>query len=162
MTARRGATPSLTTGIKHYHLRSDGDFYPKAGSNNLKRVPDGSDIMFVCGEIDCREGLLVAVEKGAYSNITEGMRSTLKHFTAILAPLFKQRKMGNVYVHPVLPMLDETRPIVLQYNRLFKESVSESAKRRQEKWGGGALRWLDFFEELFLPGGPPLAAEGCN
>jgi hypothetical protein len=153
--------PLLTTGIKHYHLRSDGDFYPKAQfANNLKRVPDGSDIMFVCGEIDCREGLLVAVEKGAYSNITEGMRSTLKHFTAILAPLFKQRKMGNVYVHPVLPMLDETRPIVLQYNRLFKESVSESAKKKtREKWGGGALRWLDFFEELFLPGGDTAGGE---
>lgn len=152
--------PLLATGIKHYHLRSAGDFYPKAQfANNLKRVPDGSDIMFVCGEIDCREGLLVAVEKDVYRTITEGMRSTLKHFTSILPPLFKQRRMGNVYVHPVLPMLDETRPIVLEYNRLYKESVTAcERKKEKEKWGGGTLRWLDFFGELFQP--PDAGADG--
>ena len=70
----------------------------------------------------------------------------------IVQPMFKQRRMGNVYVHPVLPMLDETRPIVREYNRLYKESVTAcERKKEKEKWGGGTLRWLDFFGELFQP-----------
>ena len=146
--------PLLSTGIKHYHLRSEGDFYPKAQFvNNLKSIPNGSDILFVCGEIDCREGLLVAVEKDIYPNIQAGMRSTLKHFSAALPPLLKQRKMKNLFVHPVLPMLDETRPIVIEYNKFFKDIIDDlESKSKREKWGPGSLRWLNFFESLFVPG----------
>ena len=151
--------PLLTTGMKHYHLRAESDFYPKAQfANNLRSIPEGSDIMFVAGEIDCREGLLVALEKDQYSTLQEGMKKTIAHFAAVLPPLYKQRKMGNIYVHPVLPMLSETRALVVQYNRYFEESMKQVSKRQQaEKWGknggkGSSLKWLSFFPELFQAG----------
>ena len=30
----------------------------------VKHIPDGSDVILLFGEIDCREGILLAVEKG--------------------------------------------------------------------------------------------------
>ena len=30
-------------------------------------IPSGADVVFIFGEIDCREGILVAVEKDRYS-----------------------------------------------------------------------------------------------
>ena len=148
--------PRLTTGIKHYHLRADSDFYPKYQfSSNLKSIPDNSDIMFVLGEIDCREGLLVAVEKDQYSSLSSGMHTTLKHFIDVLPPLFKQRKMGHVYVHPVLPILPETRAIVKQYNAFYEQACGQAAGKvidKASKERGSSLHWLPFFEKLFQGG----------
>ena len=39
----------------------------------MSNIPDGADVVFIFGEIDCREGILVAVEKGRYANVEEGM-----------------------------------------------------------------------------------------
>lgn len=59
--------PALVTGLKHWHLRKESNFYPKANFwNVLQRIPAGSRVVFVLGEIDCREGILRAVEKCKY------------------------------------------------------------------------------------------------
>lgn len=147
--------PLLTTGIKHYHLRSDSDFYPKYQfSSNLKSIPDNSDIMFALGEIDCREGLLVAVEKDQYPSLNTGMQTTLKHFTDVLPPLFKHRKMRNIYVHPVLPILQETRAIVRQYNAFYERAIAKAGEKldRVAVERGATLRWLPLFDKLFKGG----------
>jgi hypothetical protein len=39
----------------------------------LDTIPKGSDIVFLFGEIDCREGILLAVEKGRYEDLEEGI-----------------------------------------------------------------------------------------
>ena len=47
--------PVLATGVKAWHLREEGDFYPKANFFNAARsIPIGSKVLFVFGEIDCR------------------------------------------------------------------------------------------------------------
>jgi hypothetical protein len=46
----------------------------------------------------------------------------------------------QAYIHPIVPVLNETRHIVKAYNRHFKERVLQRAK--------GRLRWLEFFDEL--------------
>lgn len=59
--------PALVTGLKHWHLRKQAVFYPKAHFwRVLSRLPRHSTVVFLFGEIDCREGILVAVEKCKY------------------------------------------------------------------------------------------------
>ena len=56
--------PLLVTGIKMWHLRPSSHFYPKVHFwNTVKLLPQGSQVILLVGEIDCREGLLMAVEK---------------------------------------------------------------------------------------------------
>ena len=49
-------------------------------------------VVFLIGEIDCREGLLVAVERDVYRSIEEGMDATLDIFKDVLKAVIKKRK----------------------------------------------------------------------
>ena len=52
------------TGLKVWHLRDGSEFFPKANFESaVASIPDGADTIFAFGEIDCREGLLLAVER---------------------------------------------------------------------------------------------------
>jgi hypothetical protein len=52
------------TGLKVWHLREGSSFYPKEQFwRTVGLIPDGAQAVVVMGEIDCREGLLQAVEK---------------------------------------------------------------------------------------------------
>ena len=95
--------PRLVTGIKHWHLRKESNFYPKLNFEfALKNVPDGSDVIFIIGEIDCREGLLLATERDKYKNIGEGMDRTTSIFMDVLSSLVSKKKI-KPYIHPVMP-----------------------------------------------------------
>jgi hypothetical protein len=60
----------LYTGLKHWHLRKDSDYYPKANFTAVTEgLPEGATVVFIFGEIDCREGLLVAVERARYETL---------------------------------------------------------------------------------------------
>ena len=136
----RLVVPKLVTGLKQYHLRKDSDFYPKAQfAQLLKTIPDGSDVIFTLGEIDCREGILVGIQKDCYDSVRQGMETTITHFAQVLPNLLKQRKM-RVNIHPVLPMLNETRQMVCTFN--------EHYRRIMQSINMGHLRWLDFFDQL--------------
>ena len=39
-------------------------------------IPPNATVLFLLGEIDCREGILVAVEKLRYESVDEGIRHT--------------------------------------------------------------------------------------
>lgn len=142
----RLVVPKLVTGVKHWHLRPDSDFYPKFNFRQaVAGIPDGSDVVAIVGEIDCREGILVAVERDKYASVQEGMRNTLAIFGKVLAGLASTKRL-RLFVHPVLPMLPETRPLVLAYNTLYREAV-----RRLKL--SPPCAWLDFFDDLFAPEG---------
>lgn len=49
----------------------------------LANIPDGSAVVFMFGEIDCREGILVAVEKLRYDTVQEGMDTTAGIFIKV-------------------------------------------------------------------------------
>jgi hypothetical protein len=49
-------------------------------------------VIFVIGEIDCREGLLVAVERDRYASVSEGIDKTVDIFCNVLSKLLKTRK----------------------------------------------------------------------
>lgn len=47
------------------------------------------------GEIDCREGILIAVERDRYDSVEEGMKSTIdvfKNYLAASGSLAKKKK----------------------------------------------------------------------
>jgi len=135
--------PKLVTGLKQYHLRKESDFYPKAQfAALLKSIPDKSDIMFIVGEIDCREGILVGVQRDSYDSIRQGMEATITHFAQVLPNLIKQRKM-HITIHPVLPMLSETRSMVATFNEHFRRIMETMIP-------APGVRWLDFFEDLLV------------
>ncbi|KAK1931054.1 hypothetical protein P3T76_013243 [Phytophthora citrophthora] len=136
--------PALVTGLKHWHLRQESTFYPKENFwRVVANIPSKARVIFLFGEIDCREGILDAVEKCKYETIEEGMIHTIGIFMETLAVVVEKYEF-DVYIHPVVPVLDETRLLVIQYNKLFRERVDKSP----------ICRWLDFFDELIC-GSPP-------
>ena len=161
-TVRAGGAPrllasALVTGLKHWHMRPDSVFYPKA---NLYRVldtlPRGAKVVFLFGEIDCREGILLAVEKGRYASVEEGAAVCVDIFLAAIEGIIA-RYGFEVLVHPIVPVLNETRKMVRLYNRIFHAKVKASAL---------PLKWLDFFDQMLTPDAaslrPELALDGTH
>jgi hypothetical protein len=130
--------PKLVTGLKHWHLREDSSFYPKKNFHQVvKTIPENSEVVWIFGEIDCREGLLLAVEKDRYKNLDEAMEKCIAIWMRESTKVIKGRKL-KAWVHPVVPVLNETRTIVCKYNLLLKKAVDRSPD----------MEWLDCFEEM--------------
>ena len=56
--------PKLVTGCKVWHLRKESRFYPKHGfEHTMQSIPKKSSVILLFGEIDCRTGIGLAVEK---------------------------------------------------------------------------------------------------
>jgi len=143
---KRTIVPKLVTGLKQYHLRPQSNFYTKeCFTRTMASIPDGSDVVFLIGEIDCREGLLVAVERGRYATLEEGMRATVSIFKSVVANLVKKRKF-KVYIHPILPVLDVTRDIVAAFNPIYKQAMTSIT----------GVKWLDFYDDLITADGKNL------
>jgi hypothetical protein len=53
------------------------------------------------------------------------MKHTIGIFMEALADVVRTYEF-DAYIHPVVPVLDETRSRVVQYNKLFRECVAES------------------------------------
>ena len=163
--------PALVTGLKHWHLRPETQFYPKhnlysvlgldattspekvckalglptspsPSEPNQKQgiVPKGATVIFLFGEIDCREGILVAVSKLRYKDLDDGIAKTAQLFINA-AEIIVQDRQYKAYVHPIPSVLNETRSIVKKYNARLHRLVDASPH----------LTWLDFFDPLLTP-----------
>ncbi|KAJ9445881.1 hypothetical protein DIPPA_11307 [Diplonema papillatum] len=136
----------LVTGLKCYHLRPESHFYPRYNYEHVtKRLPKKSKIIMMFGEIDCREGIVLAVEKGRYDTVEEGMRTVIEYYVKALLALQKE-KDADLYVHPALPVLDVTRPMVCQFNDLLASALAEPRVTRN-----GRIKYLDFYGKLLSP-----------
>mmetsp|Transcript_16129 Transcript_16129/g.21202 ORF Transcript_16129/g.21202 Transcript_16129/m.21202 type:complete len:169 (+) Transcript_16129:1111-1617(+) len=125
--------PVLATGVKAWHLRKDSQFFPKyAFHEGAKSIPSASTVIFIFCEIDCREALAKAVEEAKYGSIEEGIKVVVDIYVDTLVELVQKKKF-SAYVHPVLPVLDVTRPIVLTFNKALRFKVEQQA----------SLTWLD-------------------
>ena len=100
------------------------------------------------GEIDCREGLLLSVERGRYRDLEEGVAAVVAIYVNVLMDLLVKRAC-EIFVHPVPPVLPETRPIVLLFNRLLKQQVEAAAARSPRM--ACSLHWLDCLAALLEP-----------
>ena len=132
--------PLLATGVKIWHIRKEGCFYPKFSLlNALKEVPNGSYIIFNIGEIDCREGLLRAVHNCKYDTIEEAISATVEIYIGFLQEQTEQCSFVT-FVHPIFPVLDETRAVVLKFNQKLEEHVKKCS----------GLHWLNLLNELLV------------
>jgi hypothetical protein len=135
--------------MKHWHLRPDSTFYPKYNFLRvIESIPAGSTVIFIFGEIDCREGMLVAVERGKYESLEQASESAIGYFIAALKPILKKKDF-HALIHPVIPVLKETRSIVKTYNAIFKRMV-------EAQQGKSRMYWLDIFSQLLSDDGERL------
>ena len=133
--------PALATGVKAYHLRPESKFYPKVNFKNVtNKIPLESTVVFVFCEIDCREGILLAVEKDRYKDVDAGIRHVVEIYMKALEDLIAAKKF-KAFIHPVIPVLNETRLMVIKFNKILKEYVLKRNKN--------AMVWIgDFFDDL--------------
>ena len=54
------------------------------------------------GEIDCREGLLLALERDRYASIEEGMEHTIGIFCTVLTKLIRKRRFKVFIILTIL------------------------------------------------------------
>jgi hypothetical protein len=105
-----------------------------------------------------------------HPSIEAGLNSTMAHFLTVAEALASNSSTAfTILVHPIVPVLDETRPVVVAYNNLLKEKVKALSKKldddnrnRQEGGagaggagtgggGGGRVVWVDgVFNELLM------------
>ena len=143
--------PAVSVGMKIWHLNSKCKFYPKtAFYHAIGTIPDGvgSPVIFNFGELDCREGLLVAVEKCKYDTLEDAALETVEIYVEVLRQLVEKHKF-TVFVHPVLPVLDETRSVVQLFNKILKSKVKHAQ----------GLHWLRFLDHLLTDNGQKLKSE---
>merc|ERR1712048_491948 len=85
--------PVLITGLKIWHLRKDSLFYTKTQFNKaVASIPSGSTVMFAFGEIDCREGIIRAVQKCAYDTMEDGLLKLADIYAKVLLDVQKKYK----------------------------------------------------------------------
>ena len=59
-------------------------------------IPHGSNVVFVFCEIDCREGILVAVEKDRYRDVDAGITHVVEIYMMALEELIA-KKIQSIY-----------------------------------------------------------------
>ncbi|KAF6255223.1 hypothetical protein COO60DRAFT_1662566 [Scenedesmus sp. NREL 46B-D3] len=151
---RRRLHPLLITGAKVWHLRPDSWRCPRHQFwAALSQLPPGAEVVLLLGEIDCREGLLIAVEKMKYASLSHAVATTVGVYVTLLLQLVQQHTL-RIYVHPVPPVLDETRHIVKLFNAALQEGLTKVLHSHPELHQ--RLAFLDFFQELLTSDGSGL------
>ena len=132
--------PLLVTGMKIWHLRDEGVFFTKYNFyHSLQEAPRGSSIIFLFGEIDCREGFILSIQKGRYKTLEEAASFTIDIYEQRLRELVADFDY-TILIHPVPPVMDVTRSIVTTFNKLLKRRILDMAHPK--------IRFLDFFDGL--------------
>ncbi|DBA71347.1 TPA: hypothetical protein ACH3X2_011156 [Trebouxia sp. C0005] len=149
----RVLVPCLVTGLKIWHMRQAGIFYPKHSFlTTMANLPDGAQVIFMFGEIDCREGLTMAVDKLKYETVDDAMDVLLHIYKDVLLKLVQERGF-EMFVHPIAPVLNETRHVVAPFNNKLQQQIDILSRAPEAQ---GRLHWLDFFPDLLTPDGSSL------
>ncbi len=150
--------PLLVTGLKAFHLRPKSSFYTKKQWQAVtQRLPVGARVVTLFGEIDCREGLLAAVEKGVYDTVPAAAAGVAAMYVDAVARLTAAPRCCDVFVHPVPAVLDVTRALVTLFNDALRKAVLSANNPR--------LRWLEFGTALLGQDGkllPEYALDGAH
>lgn len=132
--------PVLVTGVKIWHLRKDSKFYTKSSfQRSVKNIPSGCPVIFLMGEIDCREGIENALQNCLYDTLQESMNRLNDIYLNVLLDT-KKRKKFKIFVHPIPNVLKETNvKVVQQFNTLLRDRVKGNSTN---------LKWLDVERHL--------------
>ena len=70
-------------------------------------------------------------------SVEEGAAKTIEIYLQVLNQLYNTHGF-QFYIHPVVPVLNETRPIVTKFNRILKQKCLSNSR----------FIWMEFFEKL--------------
>ena len=131
----------LVTGCKVWHMRRNLFFIPNAEFwHAVAEIPPHARVIMLFGEIDCREGVVGAVESGRYATLEEGYSATLDVYEHTLALLQAPPYSFDLYVHPAIPGVDVTRAMVHTFDTLLRDRI----RRLQSP----TLHFLDIVDQL--------------
>lgn len=137
--------PLLVTGAKLWHLREESKFYTMFSFwDKLTILPIESPVIFLLGEIDCREGILHSVQKGKHDTFDDALRMIVNVYLDILVQVRKKLPSNRLFVHPVPTVLPETRFLTMAMNVLLETDWSQLS---MEKVKVKLLRIQSIFEE---------------
>ena len=86
---------------RHGSAGPASDFFPKANFEAaMKTIPDGAPVIFAFGEIDCREGLLLAVERARYPDLEAGIRTVVEIYVTRLKELAQRFGQPQALAQP--------------------------------------------------------------
>ena len=128
---QRTLVPKLITGLKAYHLQPNYRFLTVSNlhillssippyvpmscgkpSNQfiliLRSRSGETEIIFVCGEIDTREGIPKAMDKKRYRNVEHATAETVRIYREGVDALSVQYKL-HIWIHPVTPPINPKR-----------------------------------------------------
>ena len=80
-------------------------------------------MLFVCGEIDCREGLVQAVLKGKHATLDDAVRETVDVLVQALSRCSAERESMRFLVLPVPPPVDAAQRSRAVCVSLFNEEL---------------------------------------
>jgi len=114
-------TPCLVTGLKIWHLQEKSSFYTKwAFWNRIESLPRGAPVIIMMGEIDCREGVLKAVQLLRHTSIKTALNAIAELYVSVLREVKRRAPRSSVFIHPIAEVLPETRFLTLTFNELLK------------------------------------------
>ncbi|CAL1154169.1 unnamed protein product [Cladocopium goreaui] len=118
--------PLLITGAKIWHLREDSRFYTMFSFwDKLSIIPIESPVIFLLGEIDCRDGILRSVQKGKHDSFDDALRTVVNVYLDLLVQVRKKLPSNKLFVHPVPIALPETRFLTMAMNTLLETDWSQ-------------------------------------
>jgi lysophospholipase L1-like esterase len=98
-----------------------------------------------------------------YESLQHAITATVEVYVALLLQLVQQRKL-HIYVHPIPPVLDETRDVVKSFDAALQQRLTAVLQWQPEL--NGQLAYLDFFYDLLTADGsslqPQLAFDGTH
>lgn len=129
--------PLLVTGCKIWHLRDTMPFHAKTNFYRaIEAIPTGSTAMLIFGEIDCREGILRAIQKGDYTTPEKAINVLIDIYVKRMLETIKARKLAHLYIHQIPPVLNATRFIVNEFNRLLEIKLRALNSNLNISWLG--------------------------
>jgi len=132
--------PKLSNGMRIKQMSLEAVYFGKQDFQSLlDSIPDGSRVVFFLGEFDCREGIPRDVDLDEFENVEDGIDSVTNLYILKLIQLARKRRF-TVYVHPIPPVLDATRPTVNAFNKALKAKVIAHSKD---------LTWIEYLEDVF-------------
>lgn len=120
--------PILITGLKCWHLRKHSTFFTKTALENaLQKIPVGSTVLFIAGEIDCREGVLKGMGKGLYKDLDDACAFLARSYLSIVNKAATTRRL-RAFVQDVPPTMELTRKHVNAFNEQLAALIPKFRK----------------------------------
>ncbi len=104
------------------------------------------------GRLNNAAWIRLSISRG-FQNVEEGVEASVHIYLQQLLQLIQDCNF-EIFVHPVSPVLSETRAVVHIFNHVLRTRLHEA---QQTSPGGKQLHWLDFFSDLLTLDGMALS-----